>query len=132
MVVVFATIFIVVYLKTRTIGQESTEENPMDMSEVLERKEGKSKASYCFKAALSAMWLPAVVGSHPLTFISASLSTLIAKISILLLAVILAFSFQAQIHPRPFILWYRVGKVINCSPFQTTLEHSIAWKFFHK
>ena len=130
MVVIFAAIFVVVYLKTRTIGQELTEENPMEMSEVLERKlessEGNSKVIYCLKSALSAMWLPAVVGSHPLTFISASLSTLIAKILVLLLAVILAFSFQVEIHPRPFILWSRVGKVLTCSFFQTSLEHSIA------
>ena len=130
MVVVFAAIFTVVYLKTRTSGQELTEENPMEMSEVLERElessEGNSKVIYCLKSALSAMWLPAVVGSHPLTFISASLSTLIAKILILLLAVILAFSFQVEIHPRPFILWSRVGKVLNCLFFQTSLEHNIA------
>ena len=130
MVFVFAAIFIVVYLKTKTSGQELTEENPMEMSEVLERKldtlEGKSNVIYCLESALSAMWLPAVIGSHPLTFISASLSTLIAKILILLLAIILSLSFQAEINPRPFILWSRVGKVLNCLFFQISLEHNIA------
>ena len=126
MVVVFAAIFTAVYLTTRTIGQEWTEENPMEISEVSETTEGKSKVIYCLESALSAMWLPAVIGSHPLTFISASLSTLIAKILILLLAVILAFSFQVEIHPRPFILWSRVGKVLNCLFFQISLEHNIA------
>ena len=51
----------------------------MEMSEVLgsksETTEGKSNVIYCLESALSAMWLPAVIGSHPLTFISASLDS---------------------------------------------------------
>ena len=70
----------------------------------------QSKPFYELKAALTAMWLPAVVGDKKKMFIAASLSTLFTKIVMLLVSVILAFFFQEKMHPHPFILWSRVGK----------------------
>ena len=73
----------------------------------------QSKPFYELKAALTAMWLPAVVGDKKKMFIAASLSTLITKILMLLVSVILAFFFQEKIYPHPFILWSRVCKMFK-------------------
>ena len=89
---------IVVALVTGEFRQEVTEENPQEM-------EMESKPFYTLKAALTATWLPAVVGDKRKTFIAASLSTLITKILVLMVTVILAFFFQEKIHAHPFILW---------------------------
>ena len=72
--------------------------------------EKESKPFYKLKAALTSLWLPAVVGDKKNLFIAASLSTLISKILMLLVSVILAYFFQEEIHPHPFIFWSRVGK----------------------
>ena len=74
----------------------------------------QSRPFYKLKAALTSMWLPAVVGDKKNLFIAASLSTLISKILMLLVSVILAYFFQEKIHPHPFVLWSRVGKMFNC------------------
>ena len=74
----------------------------------------QSKPFYKLKAALTSLWLPAVVGDKKNLFIAASLSTLISKILMLLVSVILAYFFQEKIHPHPFILWSRVGKIPDC------------------
>ena len=68
---------------------------------------------YQLKAALTAMWLPAVVGDRKNLFLTASLSTLITKILMLLVSVVLAYFFQENIYPHPFVLWSRVGKMFN-------------------
>ena len=82
-----------------------------DQGEKPEMESGQqSKPFYELKAALTAMWLPAVVGDKKNLFIAASLSTLISKILMLLVSVILAYFFQEKIHPHPFIFWFRVGK----------------------
>ena len=78
------------------------------------KSEQQSKTFFGLKAALTAMWLPAVVGHKKNLFIAASLSTLITKILILLVSVILAYFFQEKIHPHPFVLWSRVGKMFCC------------------
>ena len=70
----------------------------------------QSKPFYKLKAALTSLWLPAVVGDKKNLFIAASLSTLISKILMLLVSVVLAYFFQEKIHPHPFIFWSRVGK----------------------
>ena len=75
-----------------------------------EKHEMESKPFYELKAALTAMWLPAVVGDKKNMFLAASLSTLITKILMLVVSVILAFFFQEEMNPHPFILWSRVGK----------------------
>ena len=75
-----------------------------------EKSERESKSFYGLKAALSAMWLPAVVGDRRHMFIVVSLSTLITKTLILLVSVTLAFFFQEKMHSHPFVLWSRVGK----------------------
>ena len=75
--------------------------------------EMKSKPFYELKAALTAMWLPAVVGDKRNMFIAASLSTLITKILMLLLSVILVYFFQEKVHSHPFVLWSKVGKSPN-------------------
>ena len=74
-----------------------------------------SKQFYELKAALASLWLPAVVGDKKNLFLAASLSTLITKILMLLVSVILAYFFQEQMHPHPFIFWSRVGKMFNFS-----------------
>ena len=73
------------------------------------------KPFYELRAALTAMWLPAVVGDKKKMFIAASLSTLFAKILMLLVSVNLAFFFQENMHSRPFVLWSGVGKSLKCS-----------------
>ena len=73
----------------------------------------QSKPFYTLKAAITAMWLPAVVGDKKNLFLVTSLSTLITKILILLVSIILAFFFQENMHPHPFILWSWVGKMLN-------------------
>ena len=75
-----------------------------------EKPEKESKPFYKLKAALTSLWLPAVVGDKKNLFIAASISTLISKILMLLVSVVLAYFFQEKIHPHPFILWSRVGK----------------------
>ena len=70
----------------------------------------QSKPFYELKAALTSLWLPAVVGDKKNLFIAASLSALISKILMLLVSVVLAYFFQEKIHLHPFILWSRVGK----------------------
>ena len=70
----------------------------------------QSKPFYVLKAAVTAMWLPAVVGDKRNMFIAASLSTLITKILMLLLSVILVYFFQEKVHSHPFVLWSKVGK----------------------
>ena len=72
--------------------------------------EQQSKPFYELKAALTSMWLPAVVGDKKNLFITASLSTLITKIVMLLVSVVLAYFFQEKMHPHPFIFWSGVGK----------------------
>ena len=74
----------------------------------------QSRSFYELKAALTSLWLPAVVGDKKNLFIAASISTLITKILILLVSVILAYFFQEKMHPHPFIFWSRVGKMFNC------------------
>ena len=91
-------------------AKASTEEQ----GEKLEmNSEQESKQFYELKAALTSMWLPAVVGDKKNFFIAASLSTLITKILMLLVSVILAYFFQEELHPHPFIFWSRVGKMFN-------------------
>ena len=74
----------------------------------------QSKPFYKLKAALTSLWLPAVVGNKKNLFIAASISTLISKILMLLVSVVLAYFFQEKIHSHPFILWSRVGKIPDC------------------
>ena len=76
--------------------------------------EQESKQFYKLKAALTSLWLPAVVGDKKNLFIAASISTLISKILMLLMSSILAYFFQEKIHSHPFILWSRVGKIPDC------------------
>ena len=77
------------------------------------KPEKESKPFYKLKAALTSLWLPAVVGDKKNLFIAASISTLITKILILLVSVVLAYFFQENMHPHPFIFWSRVGKMFN-------------------
>ena len=77
------------------------------------KHEMESKPLYELKAALTAMWLPAVVGDKRNMFIAASLSTLITKILMLLVSVILVYFFQEKVHSHPFVLWSKVGKSPN-------------------
>ena len=88
------------------------EEKP-EVEPKMESGQLQSKPFYELKAALTAMWLPAVVGDKKNFFIAASLSTLITKILMLLVSVVLAYFFQEKIHPHPFIFWSRVGKMFN-------------------
>ena len=85
--------------------------------------EQKSKTFFELKAALTAMWLPAVVGDKKNLFLATSLSTLITKILILLVSVFLAYFFQEEIHPHPFIFWSGVGKMINCLLTDRSMNH---------
>ena len=125
-------------LATKKTGQEGTQESQTTGTEVVTEEEmistgasspqeakaltekpkmeseQQSKPFYKLKAALTAMWLPAVVGNKKNLFIAASLSTLITKIMMLLVSVVLAYFFQENMHPHPFIFWYRVGKMFNC------------------
>ena len=111
-------------LVTKTFGQEETQEHRSQTTgtalvteeeeEPQMDSEQQSRPFYELKAALTSMWLPAVVGDKKNFFIAASLSTLIMKILILLVSVILAYFFQENIHPHPFIFWSRVGKMFNC------------------
>ena len=78
-----------------------------------EKQEMESKPFYELKAALTAMWLPAVVGDKRKMFIAASLSTLITKILMLLVSVVLVYFFQEKVHSHPFVLWSKVGKSPN-------------------
>ena len=91
--------------------------SPQEANALIEKPEMDSvqqtKPFYELKAALTAMWLPAVVGDKRKMFIAASLSTLITKILILLVSVILAAFFQENMHSRPFVLWSRVGKSLK-------------------
>ena len=110
----------------RKVSPGQTEEAGMEMisissemisisSEMLEMEmEQESKQFYKLKAALTSLWLPAVVGNKKNLFIAASISTLISKILMLLMSSILAYFFQEKIHSHPFILWSRVGKIPDC------------------
>ena len=89
----------------------SSPQEAEEQGEKLEKEsEQASKSFYELKAALTAMWLPAVVGDKRNLFIAASISTLITKILMLLVSVVLTYFFQENIHPHPFIFWSRVGK----------------------
>ena len=111
---------VVVTLVIREFCKEVTEEqdaekqieegsSPQKAKASTEEQE-QSKPFYELKAALTAMWLPAVVGDKKNLFIAASLSTLITKMLMLLVSVVLAYFFQENIHSHPFIFWSRVGK----------------------
>ena len=119
--------------------QEQTEEAGMEMISVGasspvealaedqgEKHEMESKPFYELKAALTAMWLPAVVGDKRNMFLAASLSTLITKILMLLLSVILVYFFQEKVHSHPFVLWSKVGKSPNLllAHFAVVQKHS--------
>ena len=139
MILLFIVNVIVVTLVTSEFCQKTTEENPSEKTEEKEKKDKakaenqgekperelvkRSKPFYKLKAALTAMWLPAVVGDKKNLFIAASLSTLITKIVMLLLSVILVFFFQESIHPHPFILWSRVDKIFNCLLKDRSMKH---------
>ena len=86
--------------------------SPQEAKSTTEKNEMDSKF-YGLKAALTATWLPTVVGDRRHMFIAVSLSTLITKTLILLVSVILAFFFQEEIHSHPFVLWSRVGKIFT-------------------
>ena len=121
-------------LATKKTGQEETQESqttgtevvteeemistgassPQEAKVLTEKPKMESKPFYELKAAITAMWLPAVVGDKKNLFIAASVSTLITKILMLLVSVILAYFFQEEMHPHPFILWSRVGKTSDC------------------
>ena len=88
--------------------------SPQGAKALPEESVQQSKPFYELKAALTAMWLPAVVGNKKNLFIAASLSTLITKMLMLLVSIVLAFLFQEKLHPHPFILWSRVGKTSDC------------------
>ena len=89
----------------------SSPQEAEEQGEKLEKEsEQQSKSFYELKAALTAMWLPAVVGDKKNLFIAASISTLITKIFMLLVSIVLAYFFQENMHPHPFIFWSRVGK----------------------
>ena len=68
-------------------------------------KKEELKPFFKLKAAVTAMWLPAVVGDKRNMFISASLSALVTRIVMFMVSVILAFYFQEEINEDPFILW---------------------------
>ena len=104
MFLLFIVNAIVVVLFTREFCQKLKRTDDVD-----------KKPFYKLKSALTAMWLPAVVGDRRKMFIAASLSTLITKILMLIASVILAFFFQEKIHPLPFILWSGVGKILIAS-----------------
>ena len=143
MVLQFIVNLTVVTLVTREFCQEVTEENPRESTEkedkntielmieeeLVTKKTGQevkgknqsvtedkkqSKPFFALKAAVTAMWLPAVVGDKKNLLIAASISTLISKILMLLMSSILAYFFQEKIHSHPFILWSRVGKIPDC------------------
>ena len=91
--------------------QEALSEDQGEKPDVDSEKQ--SKPFFELKAALTSMWLPAVVGDKKNLFLATSLSTLITKILILLVSAILAYFFQEEIHPHPFIFWSGVGNMIN-------------------
>ena len=93
-------------LPKEQVSGEQNEETDMEMIP-------QGEPFYELKAAATAMWLPAVVGDKKNLFLSASLSTQITKILMLVMSFILAFFFQEKLHPHPFILWSRVGKMFN-------------------
>ena len=61
----------------------------------------QSKQFYEMKAALTAMWLPAVVGDKKNLFLATSLSTLITKLLILLTSVIIFIPRLVQLDFLP-------------------------------
>ena len=116
--VVVVTLVIREFCKAVTEEQDAEKQieegsSPQKAKASTEEQE-QSKPFYELKAALTAMWLPAVVGDKKNLFIAASLSTLISKILMLLVSVVLAYFFQEKIHSHPFILWSRVGKIPDC------------------
>ena len=96
-----------------SVGASNPKEEKASSEGQGEKQEMESKPFYELKAALTAMWLPAVVGDKRKMFIAASLSTLITKILMLLLSVILVYFFQEKVHSHPFVLWSKVGKSPN-------------------
>ena len=116
MVLLFIVNLLVVKPAVKELYEEVTEENVVALTTEEEQEKQKTESSeeskpfYVLKSPLTAMWLPAVVGHKRNMFISASLSTLITKILMLVVSVILAFFFQEEMNPHPFILWSRVGK----------------------
>ena len=116
MVLLFIVNLLVVKPAVKELYEEVTEENVVALTTEDEQEKQKTESSeeskpfYVLKSPLTAMWLPAVVGHKRNMFISASLSTLITKILMLVVSVILAFFFQEEMNPHPFILWSRVGK----------------------
>ena len=85
--------------------------SPQEATEASTKKpEMASKPFFVFKAALTAMWLPAVVGDKKNLFIAASLSTLITKNVMLLVSGVFAYFFQDKMNPHPFVFWSRMGK----------------------
>ena len=85
--------------------------SPQEATEASTKKpEMASRPFFVFKAALTAMWLPAVVGDKKNLFIAASLSTLITKNVMLLVSGVFAYFFQDKMNPHPFVFWSRMGK----------------------
>ena len=116
MVLLFIVNLLLVKPAVKELYEEVTEENVVALTTEEEQEKQKTESSeeskpfYVLKSPLTAMWLPAVVGHKRNMFISASLSTLITKILMLVVSAILAFFFQEEMNPHPFILWSRVGK----------------------
>ena len=66
----------------------------------------RQKGFFPLKSAITALWLPSVVGDHECVFLSTVISTLVTKVFFLILAVALAFSGQQQsVFRHPIILW---------------------------
>ena len=119
MVLLFIVNLLLVKPAVKELYEEVTEENVVALTTEEEQEKQKTESSeeskpfYVLKSPLTAMWLPAVVGHKRNMFISASLSTLITKILMLVVSVILVYFFQEKVHSHPFVLWSKVGKSPN-------------------
>ena len=123
-------LFIVNVIVVRLIAREFCQTKESDTVEMISREvsspqraltekhemepQQQSKQFYELKASFTAMWLPAVVGDKKNLFLATSLSTLMTKILMLLVSLVLAFFFQENMNPHPFVFWSRVGKRQYC------------------
>ena len=101
------------------------------MARFLETSQGvatRQKGFFPLKSAITALWLPSVVGDHKCVFLSTVISTLVTKIFFLILAIALAFLGQQQsVFRHPIILWCEdkwspeslAGNITLCS-FEST------------
>ena len=106
---------------------DTDEESGLEMARFLETSKAvapRQKGFFPLKSAITALWLPSVVGDHECVFLSTVVSTLVTKIFFLVLAVALAFLGRQQcVFRHPIILWCEdewspeslAGNIVLCS-----------------